>query len=57
MDRVLEREAPRDDPIKRCRADTLADVIRNEDDAVAARNQIGAEAGVPKYNVFGLERD
>lgn len=57
MDRVLEREAPRDDPIKRCRADTLADVIRSENDAFAACRQIGAEAGVPKYNVFGLERD
>ena len=31
----------------------LATVIRDEDYAVAARSQLGAEAGVPAYNVFG----
>ncbi|HIF92318.1 MAG: aromatic ring-hydroxylating dioxygenase subunit alpha [Myxococcales bacterium] len=31
----------------------LADVIRDEDYAVAARSQIGADAGVPDHNVFG----
>ena len=34
-------------------AQTLATVIRDEDYAVAARSQIGAEAGVPEFNVFG----
>ena len=32
---------------------TFADVIRDEDYAVAARSQLGAEAGVPEFNVFG----
>jgi len=31
----------------------FADIIRDEDYAVAARSQLGAEAGVPEYNVFG----
>jgi phenylpropionate dioxygenase-like ring-hydroxylating dioxygenase large terminal subunit len=31
----------------------FAEIIRDEDYAVAARSQIGAEAGVPAYNVFG----
>ena len=34
-------------------AQTLADVIRDEDYAVAARSQIGADAGIPAYNIFG----
>jgi hypothetical protein len=32
---------------------TLADVIRDEDFAVSARSQIGADVGVSEYNVFG----
>jgi len=32
---------------------TFSDVIRDEDYAVAARSQLGAEAGVPEFNVFG----
>jgi phenylpropionate dioxygenase-like ring-hydroxylating dioxygenase large terminal subunit len=31
----------------------FASIIRDEDYAVAARSQLGAEAGVPEYNVFG----
>ncbi len=34
-------------------AQTFANIIRDEDYAVAARSQIGAEAGVPEYNVLG----
>ena len=34
-------------------AQTLADVIRDEDYAVAARSQLGADAGIPEFNVFG----
>jgi hypothetical protein len=34
-------------------AQTLADVIRDEDYAVAARSQIGADAGIPAFNIFG----
>ncbi len=34
-------------------AQTFANIIRDEDYAVAARAQIGAEAGVPEYNVLG----
>ncbi|MCS5636669.1 MAG: aromatic ring-hydroxylating dioxygenase subunit alpha [Myxococcota bacterium] len=32
---------------------SFADIIRDEDYKVAARSQLGAEAGVPAYNVFG----
>jgi len=32
---------------------TFADIIRDEDYAVAARSQIGAESGRPEYNIFG----
>lgn len=32
---------------------TFSDIIRDEDYAVAARSQLGAEAGVPEFNVFG----
>jgi phenylpropionate dioxygenase-like ring-hydroxylating dioxygenase large terminal subunit len=34
-------------------AQNFANIIRDEDYAVAARSQLGAEAGVPAYNVFG----
>ncbi len=34
-------------------AQTFSNIIRDEDYAVAARAQIGAEAGVPEYNVLG----
>jgi len=34
-------------------AQNFANIIRDEDYAVAARSQLGAEAGVPEYNVFG----
>ena len=31
----------------------FAEVIRDEDSAVAARSQIGADAGLPEFAVFG----
>ena len=31
----------------------FAEIIRDEDYAVAARSQLGAEAGVPEYVIFG----
>ena len=34
-------------------SENFADIIRDEDYAVAARSQLGAEAGHPEYNVFG----
>ena len=33
--------------------DNFAHIIRAEDYMVAARSQIGAEAGVPKFTIFG----
>ena len=32
---------------------SFANIIRDEDYAVAARSQLGAEAGVPEYVIFG----
>ena len=31
----------------------FAEIIRDEDYEVAARSQLGAEAGVPEYVIFG----
>ena len=31
----------------------FAEIIRDEDYWVAARSQLGAEAGVPGFNIFG----